>query len=75
VARELATVLGAARGGLARGSEDLFSDGFLDSFGMVELSSRLEVAFGIALPMEELTAENFCSVPALAQMLVRLGAV
>lgn len=45
---------------------DLFEEGLLDSFGMVELLTTMEQEFGITVSPEELEFENFRSVNAIA---------
>lgn len=50
---------------------DLFEEGLLDSFGMVELLATLEQEFGITVSPEELEFENFRSVNAIAAFAAR----
>lgn len=47
---------------------------FLDSFDIISLVSEIDDAFGVAIPAEELTAENFNSAKALYALVRRLEA-
>lgn len=53
-------------------SEELVDEGILDSLTLVELISCLSMEFGIMIPYEEITPENFNSVSAIADMVARL---
>ena len=53
-------------------SEELVDEGILDSLTLVEMMSCLSMEFGIVIPYEEITPENFNSVAALAEMVERL---
>jgi acyl carrier protein len=46
--------------------ESLFDSGVLDSFGLPELVSALEVAFSIKIPDADLSAQTFESVNRIA---------
>jgi acyl carrier protein len=53
-------------------------EGLVDSLGVMELVAFVEKEFGVAVPMEEVTAENFDSVASLAAYVRRkrqLGAL
>lgn len=52
----------------------LIDGGILDSFDIVTLVAEIDDAFGIVIPAEELTAENFNSAGALYALLRRLKA-
>lgn len=52
----------------------LIDGGILDSFDIVTLVSEIDDAFGVAIPAEELTAENFNSARALYALVRRLEA-
>lgn len=52
----------------------LIDGGILDSFDIVTLVSEIDDAFGVAIPAEELTAENFNSAKALYALVRRLEA-
>lgn len=43
-------------------SRDLFGEGILDSFGMLDMLAALEAKFGVAITNEDLTWQNFHSV-------------
>ncbi|MBR2768714.1 MAG: acyl carrier protein [Solobacterium sp.] len=55
-----------------RGSEALVDDGILDSLTITGIIAALTMEFGITIPYEEITEENFNSVAALARMVERL---
>lgn len=52
--------------------ENLIGDGILDSFDIVTLVAEIDMDYGVAIPPEELTPENFASVPALQDLICRL---
>lgn len=52
-----------------RMDELLISSGLLDSVGIIELAESLEKNFQISIPFEELTVENFDSVPLIEHYL------
>lgn len=49
--------------------DDLLADGTVDSMGVVQLLSFIEERFGYAVPVAEVTIENFGSVRTLARFL------
>lgn len=51
----------------------LVDGGFLDSFDLVTLVAEIDNAFGVVIPPEELTAENFNSARALYDLILRLA--
>ena len=54
-------------------NEDALIDGgILDSFVIVSLVAEIDDVFGVQIPAEELTAENFNSVQALHALIRRL---
>ncbi len=55
-------------------SEDFFADGLLDSFDLTRLIAELESAYGIEIAGDELEADNFRNLAALAALLARHGA-
>ncbi len=55
-------------------SDALVDDGILDSLTITEIIALLTMEFGIAIPYEEITEENFNSVAGLAEMVERLQA-
>lgn len=46
--------------------EDLLNAGILDSLGILQLVAFIEERFGIQVPDEDVTFENFMSINALA---------
>lgn len=52
--------------------EALIDDRILDSFGVISLVSELEEAFSIEIEAAELIPENFNSVSAMQNMILRL---
>ncbi|HZD11474.1 MAG TPA: acyl carrier protein [Candidatus Binatia bacterium] len=50
-------------------SEDLLSNGILDSLAILQLVSFLEKQFNRSIPVEDIVYENFCSVDAIANYL------
>ena len=54
-------------------NEDALIDGgILDSFDIVSLVAEIDDVFGVQIPAEELTAENFNSAGALFALIRRL---
>ncbi len=53
-------------------SRTLADDGVIDSFTVVNIIAELSIAFGITVPFEEITNENFNSVDAMAALVQRL---
>lgn len=53
---------------------DFIEDGMLDSFDLVTLVSELDSTFGISIDGTDILPENFCSVDAIAKLLVKNGA-
>lgn len=53
-------------------SEALMDDGILDSLILVELISALSMEYGIMIPYEEITPENFNSIAAISNLVERL---
>lgn len=51
-----------------------FEEGMLDSFDLVTLVSELDSTFGISIDGVDILPENFCSVDAIANLLVKNGA-
>jgi acyl carrier protein len=48
--------------------DDLFEAGLVDSFGMIQLVGFVESSFAIRLTDDEMTAENFRSLDAIAAL-------
>jgi acyl carrier protein len=55
-------------------SEDLFTEGLIDSFGIHDLLSQLETAFGVSVSNDDLTWQNFRSVEQIARLICSLKA-
>lgn len=53
-------------------SDELVSDGLLDSLAMTSIIAALTMEFGITIPYEEIVEENFNSVDALAAMVEKI---
>ena len=51
---------------------DLVKEGILDSIDIVTLIGEIDEVYGIQVPLEEITPENFSSVEAIYQMIERL---
>ncbi|MCR4762231.1 MAG: acyl carrier protein [Lachnospiraceae bacterium] len=50
----------------------LISGGIIDSMEWVELIEKLEKAFQVTIPLEQLTAENFNSADAIVALMEEL---
>lgn len=53
---------------------DFIEEGMIDSFDLVTLVSELDNAFGISIDGVDIVSDNFCSVDAIANLLVKNGA-
>ena len=53
-------------------SDDLFTEGLIDSFGILDLLNQLEAAFGVSVPNDDLTWQNFRSVEQISHLIVSL---
>lgn len=53
---------------------NFIEEGMLDSFDLVTLVSELDSTFGISIDGVDILPENFCSVDAIANLLVKNGA-
>lgn len=53
-------------------SETLVDDGILDSLTITEIIATLSMEFGITIPYDDITEENFNSISGLAKMIERL---
>ena len=53
---------------------DFIEGGLLDSFDMITLVNDLNDSFGVSIGLEHLEPENFCSLEAIAALLLDLGA-
>lgn len=68
----LSTVLGPTRGPIAIDSKNLFEDGLIDSFSLLELVAQFEVYLDVVILPEKLTVENFKNVEAMASLCAEL---
>ena len=50
----------------------LLTDGIIDSVELVELVAEIEEKYGIEIPLEDITPENFDSVSDIHNMITRL---
>ena len=55
-------------------SENLLTDGILDSITTLEIISVISMEFGIEIPYEEYTEENFNSIDAIVSLMKRYEA-
>jgi acyl carrier protein len=55
-------------------SADLFTEGLIDSFGILDLLTQLEAAFGVSVSNDDLTWQNFRSVEQIARLISSLRA-
>lgn len=53
---------------------NFIEEGMLDSFDLVTLVSELDSTFGISIDGVDILPENFCTVDAIANLLVKNGA-
>ncbi len=53
-------------------SNELVDDGILDSLALTQLMALLSMEFGVEIPYEEITTENFNSIEGIAAMVERL---
>lgn len=54
-------------------SDDLVSDGLLDSLTLTTIIAAFTMEFGITIPYEEIVEDNFNSVDAMAAMVEKLS--
>lgn len=53
--------------------EDIIDGGYLDSFELMALITKLQDEFSTEIPFDEITPENFNSAKAMADMAGRLA--
>jgi len=53
---------------------NFIEEGMLDSFDMVNLVSELDATYGISIDGVDILPENFSSVDAIANLLIKNGA-
>ena len=54
-------------------SDELVGDGILDSLTVTSIIAALTMEFGITIPYEDISEENFNSIDAMAAMVERLA--
>ena len=54
-------------------SDELVSDGILDSLSLTSIIAMLTIEFGITIPYEDIIEENFNSIDAMAALVERLS--
>ena len=54
-------------------SKALVSDGYFNSITLADAVGELSVEYGITIPCDEITPDNFNSLEAIAAMVRRLG--
>lgn len=52
----------------AQGAKDLLSEGHLDSYAVLELTARLEDAYGIAISPTQIGGESYRTLDALQRL-------
>ena len=62
--------LGQVNGVQALSSKNLISDGYLDSFGIIELSARIEDHFDMTIPSDRLSEDDFSSVSSIVNLCI-----
>jgi acyl carrier protein len=55
--------------------ENLLADGMVDSIGMLRLIGFIEASYGVQVPLEDITIENFRSIEALSGYLTNVAGV
>jgi acyl carrier protein len=51
--------------------QDLLTSGLVDSLGVMRLITQIEMQWGITIPPEDVTLENFCTVNTIADYVDR----
>jgi len=54
-------------------SQDFLEDGLIDSVDVIMITTALEQAFGVTIPGDQVTPENYASVERLAAQVARCG--
>ncbi len=52
-------------------SVDLFSQGYVDSVGVVELLEFLQEDFGVEIPDDDMLSDDFSNIAGIARIVVR----
>ena len=68
IARE---ILGSQTGEGPTGDDDLLGSGMVDSLGVMSLVFFIEERFGVEVPPEDVTIDNFQTIDAIASYLER----
>lgn len=55
-------------------SSDFLEDGLIDSVDVIMITAALEETFGVSIPGDQVTPENYASVERLAALVERSGA-
>ena len=53
---------------------DFIDEGMIDSFDLVTLVDELDNTFGISIDGVDIVSDNFCSVDAIVNLLIKNGA-
>lgn len=70
--QEVITLVSELKAGVKVRPDTELLGGVLDSFDMLNLVSSLEVHFGIDIPLEELSPENFTTPAAVSDLVGRV---
>lgn len=71
---QLTAILNEIRPGKDYGTaHNFFDQGLLDSLDMTALVAALESHYNVFMDVDEIVAENFCSIPAIQALLARKG--
>lgn len=74
VVQEVIVLVSELKAGVKIEPDSDLLGGILDSFDMLNLVSSLEARFGIDIPMEELSPENFTSPSTVSDLISRVRA-
>lgn len=69
----LALLAGIQPGADFAGSQDFLEDGLIDSVDVIMITAALEETFGVRIPGEQITPENYGSLERLAALVARCG--
>lgn len=74
VVQEVIVLVSELKAGVKIEPDSELLGGILDSFDMLNLVSSLEARFGIDIPMEELSPENFTTPSTVSDLISRVSA-
>jgi acyl carrier protein len=74
VVQEVMALVSELKAGVTIEPDSELLGGILDSFDMLNLVSSLEARFGIDIPMEELSPENFTTPSTVSDLIGRVKA-